>query len=203
MIPALVTCLASLLIVGDAPKPRLLFDGKTLAGWEKTRVYKPGEVVVKDGAIVLGKGNRMTAITSTLKDLPTSDYELIYEARRTEGNDFFAACTFPVGKSFLTFVNGGWGNSVTGLSSLNGSDASENETTKFIDYKNGTWYRFRIVVTNTHVRCYVDDKETCSIVHGELELSTRIEVRSCQPLGFASFESVGHIRNIVLKSGAR
>lgn len=199
MIRAVLVSLAVTLLPADAPKPRSLFDGKTLSGWEKTRLYKPGEVAVKDGAIVLGKGSRMTAITTTLKDLPTSNYELTYEARRAEGNDFFAACTFPVGKSFLTYVNGGWGNSVTGLSSLNGSDASENETTKFIDYKNGTWYRFKIVVTGTHVRCYVDEKETCSIVHTELELSTRIETRGCQPLGFASFESIGQIRNIALK----
>ena len=101
-------------------------------------------------------GDPMTGVTTTFKDLPRTDYELSYEARRVKGNDFFAAATFPVGENFLTFVNGGWGGSVTGISSIGGADASENETGRSFDYKEGTWYRFRVRVTSKAVRCWID-----------------------------------------------
>ena len=55
------------------------------------------------------RGAVPSGITSTRKDLPTTNYELSFEAQRLDGFDFFAAATFPVGKSHATFVNGGWG----------------------------------------------------------------------------------------------
>ena len=39
-----------------------------------------------------------------------------FEAQRVQGNDFFATTTFRVGKDPLTFVVGGWGGTVVGLS---------------------------------------------------------------------------------------
>jgi hypothetical protein len=178
----------------------ILYDGKSLDGWKQAETYKAGTVHVQDGAIVLEAGGPMTAITSSKTELPTTDYELTFEAKRTSGEDFFAASTFPVGKSFVTLVNGGWGGSVTGLSSINGADASENETRKFVKYENGTWYKFRVHVTNDVIRCWIDDKETFGVNHQGLQLKTRIETRPCQPLGFASYRSTGQIRTVEVRS---
>ena len=36
---------------------------------------------------------------------------------------------------------------VVGLSSIGGFDASENETTQFVEFKNGQWYKIRLRVT--------------------------------------------------------
>ena len=99
----------------------------------------------------------MSGITATRADLLTTNYELTYEAMRLDGRDFFAAATFPVGSSFVTLVNGGWGGTITGLSSLNGADASENETSKSVTYENKRWYRFRVRVTDGAIRGWVDD----------------------------------------------
>lgn len=176
-----------------------LFDGKSLEGWKKTDFFHGGDVKVEDGAIVLVKGPSMTGITSTRKDLPTTDYELRYEARRLSGTDFFAAATFPVGKSFITLVNGGWGGGVTGLSSLNGSDASENETNCYIKYENQRWYKFRVRVTNQVIRCWVDEKPIIRVDHRDLDVNTRIETRPSQPLGFATWETGGAVRKIELR----
>ncbi len=184
---------------GPARKPIVLFDGKSLDGWAKTKFYGAGDVKVEDGAIVLVQGQGMTGVTSTRKDLPTSNYELTYEATRLTGEDFFAAATFPVGKSFITLVNGGWHGTVTGLSSLNGSDASENETTTFVKYQNKTWYRFRVWVTDVTIRCWIDDKKVVSVNHEDVEVRTRIEVRPNQPLGFATWESGGALRKIAMR----
>jgi hypothetical protein len=141
----------------------------------------------------------MTGITTTRRDLPTTDYELSYEAQRLTGTDFFAAATFPVGKSFLTLVNGGWGGSVTGLSSLNGSDASENETNHFVKYENKTWYKFRLQVTDRAIVCWVGEKPIIALDHRDMQLATRIETRPNQPLGFATWDSTGAIRNITIR----
>jgi hypothetical protein len=177
----------------------VLFDGKTLDGWKKTGFLHAGEVKIDAGAIVLGVGRPMTGITSTRTDLPRTDYELSYEARRLEGVDFFAAATFPVGKSYITLINGGWGGGVTGLSSLNGSDASENETNRSVEYRNNTWYRFRLRVTGRAIACWVDDKRLFAVDHSNVEVGTRIETRPNQPLGFATYESAGAIRSVEVR----
>ena len=182
-----------------APKTLVLFDGKTLDGWKKSDFTGAGDVKVEDGTILLAVGNRMTGITSTRKDLPTTNYELNYEANRLKGNDFFAAATFPVVKSFITFVNGGWSGNITGLSSLNGADASENETSQFFKYQNNTWYRFRVRVTDDVIRCAIDDKEIVVLNHKDRQVGTRLETRENQPLGFATYESTGALRKIEIR----
>ena len=185
----------------EKPKAIVLFDGKTLDGWKKTDFYgaKDVNVRVADGAIVLPMGTSMTGVTTTRTDLPKTNYELTYEAMRTEGVDFFAAATFPVGGSFVSFVNGGWGGHVTGISSLDGADASENETTQSYTYKNKTWYRFRIRVTDQAVRCAINDKELVAVDVSNRTLSTRVQVRANEPLGFATWETAGAVRNIQIR----
>ena len=60
---------------------------------------------------------------------PKVDYEVNLDAKRVAGNDFFCGITFPVGKRFCSLIVGGWGGATVGLSSIDGKDAAENETT--------------------------------------------------------------------------
>lgn len=205
---ALVATIAAVCLLPAADVPGggedtgtiVLFDGKGLDGWKKAGFYKAPEVKVEGGAIVLAAGDPMSGVTSTRQDLPTTNYELTFEAKRTSGVDFFAAATFPVGRSFATLVNGGWGGSVTGISSLNGSDASENSTGRFIKYENDTWYRFRVRVTDRVIRCRVDDKEVIAVEYEGQQVGTRIEVRASQPLGFASWRTGGAVRAVRVRA---
>jgi hypothetical protein len=119
---------------------------------------------------------------------------------RLAGHDFFAAATFPVGSSFITLVNGGWGGSVTGLSSLDGIDASENDTSQFVKYEDKRWYKFRIRVTARVIRCWIDDKEIVAVNYQGRNVRTRIETRRNQPLGFATWETTGALRNIRIRT---
>jgi hypothetical protein len=202
---SLVTALIALLSApagagaADAPDRIVLFDGKSLDGWKKTDFSHPGEVKIEDGALILGVGRMMTGVTTTRQDLPTTNYELTFEATKLKGRDFFAAATFPVGKSHITLINGGWGGNVTGLSSLDGSDASENDTTTFFKYQPNTPYRFRIRVTPKTIRCWVDDKKVVDVNIEGREVDTRIETHANKPLGFAAYETAGAIRNIVIR----
>jgi len=178
---------------------QILFDGRSMDGWKKVESFKAGGVKVEDGSLVIETGGPMTSVVSTRTDLPTTDYEFSFEAKRTSGQDFFAAATFPVGSSFITLVNGGWGGSVTGLSSINGSDASENETRRFVKYQDNTWYRFKVHVTDDVIRCWIDEKEIFAVNYKGQSVKTRIETRTSQPLGFATYRSTGAIKSVQIR----
>lgn len=189
----------------DRPVPaddkcwRKLFDGKTLDGWKPCDFFKPGAVKVAEGVVIMEKGGSMTGVVSTLKDLPKTDYELAFEGRKVAGEDFFATATFPVGDSFCSLVLGGWGGTVVGLSSLNGADASENDTYHSKEFRTGRWYRVRIRVTKSRIAAWIDSEKVVDADIKDRKVSTRIECRDCQPLGFATYETTGEVRDIRIR----
>ena len=183
-----------------------LFNGESLAGWAVPVYGGDGAVDVQEGNLVIGRGEQMTGIRYE-KEFPRMDYEIRYEARRTEGYDFFAACTFPVKESFCTFINGGWGGGAVGLSSINGYDASENETSSYFDFREKTWYRFRINVKENRIQVWItpqnkegDWEAEEGLIDFEMDddtrLSTRMEVDLYKPFGFCTWASEGQLRNI-------
>jgi len=172
-----------------------LFDGQSLKGWKETPFRAKGEVHVKDATIVIGKGH-MTGITWT-GEFPKSAYEVRFKAARLDGNDFFAGITFPVNDSHCTWINGGWGGSVVGLSSLDGDDASENDTSTVREFVKGQWYAFRLEVTEKRIRGWIDEAlvidaditgRRVGLRDGETEL--------CIPLGFATYSTTAGLRNV-------
>jgi lysophospholipase L1-like esterase len=173
-----------------------LFDGKSLAGWKSADFYKPGKVFVKEGAIVMERGTKMTGATYVRGDFPKMDYEVSLEGRKLAGNDFFCTTTFPVGDSFCSLVVGGWGGRIVGLSSINGADASENETSRHRRFKQGQWYRVRIRVTPKRIEAWIDAEKLVDLNTDGLKLSTRIECVPCRPFGVASWNTVGAVRDV-------
>ncbi|MDR3183292.1 MAG: DUF1080 domain-containing protein [Planctomycetaceae bacterium] len=180
-----------------------LFDG-TLQNWSMPKYSGAGKVTAKKDVLVIGRGESMTGVRYD-KNFPLIDYELSYEARRTQGSDFFAACTFPVNKEFCTLVNGGWGGAITGLSSINGSDASENESSLNYDYEDNVWYRFRILVTKKKIQVWIakpdkekkwNEKSVIDLDTEDRAFSVRFEMDDYKPLGFCSWSSEGEIRNV-------
>lgn len=177
---------------------RDLFDGKTLKGWKAPKFGGEGQVKVEDGCIVMERGDPMTGIAWE-GEFPKTNYEVEYVAKRTDGIDFFATVTFPVGDSFCSFVTGGWGGSVIGLSSINFNDASDNETTQFMVFKDHQWYKFRVRVTKAKIEVWVDDKKVVDFVIGNNKISIRYEVDLCRPFGFSSWCSTGVIKSIRMR----
>ena len=138
----------------------------------------------------------MTGVTWT-GPFPRSNYEVRLEGTRQQGNDFFASMTFPVGDSFCTWVTGGWGGDIVGLSSIDGWDASDNETRSYFTFENGRWYALRLQVTDDRIMAWIDDKpiinagiagRSIGLRHGEIKLSA--------PFGFASYATTGGLRKI-------
>ena len=175
-----------------------LFDGQSLAGWRIAEFAGHGDVEVAGGVVVLNQGT-LTGINYT-NPTPTVDYEVEWEARRTQGLDFFSGLTFPVKDTFATLICGGWGGAVVGISSINGNDASRNETTSYHRFKKDQWYRFRLAVTATNLGAWIDGErvvnaditgKTITLRSGEIELS--------KPFGFATWSTTAELRGIRLR----
>jgi hypothetical protein len=182
-----------------APGWKQLFDGKTLAGWKSTAFGGEGEVLVQDGRIVIRAGNPMSGITYT-GEFPKTDYEISLEAMRVDGSDFFCGLTFPVGDSPCSFIAGGWGGGVVGLSSVDGSDASENETTKYQEFQNQRWYKLRVRVTPEKIGAWIDHKQMVDLPLKDRRISVRIEVELSRPLGIATYATTGAVRDVKVRS---
>ena len=206
--PRLLPLVALVLLVpcapADEPKPKdadwkKLFDGKSLDGWKKSYERGSGKVEVKDGAIVMGTGEKMTGVTYAKADFPKTDYEVVFEGKRVEGRDFFCTATFPVADSFCSLVVGGWGGMVTGISSLNGADASENETTGSMEFRTGDWYKVRIRVTAKKIEAWIGDEKSVDVELKGRKVSTRIECEECQPFGFCTWDTTGAVRDIKVR----
>ena len=189
----------------DPPEPRptgsqiVLFDGKTLEGWEVTAFGGEGEVLLDDGHVRLAYGSPLTGIhRPDWGDLPTQDYSLALTASRISGTDFFCGLTFPVGKSFCTLVLGGWGGSLSGLSCLDDHDASSNETCRFLNFERGHSYRVRVEIRPERLRAWLDDEMIVDQDIRGRRVSLRTEVELSAPFGVASYVTTARIGPITL-----
>ncbi len=171
-----------------------LFDGRTLTGWAAADFAGKGKVEVANGAIQLRNGY-MTGVVFT-NPVPRTNYELTLDAMRVEGSDFFCGLTFPVGTNHLSFIVGGWGGGTVGLSSLDGEDASQNETTKFMNFVSGRWYHIKLRVTPAKVQAWIDNEPMADVELQDKHLSIRLEVEQCTPLGIATWNTAGALRDI-------
>ena len=173
-----------------------IFDGKTLNGWKVTPFTGKGTVKVENGAIILDGGSPMTGITWD-GQFPKQNYEIRMEATRLQGNDFFAGITFPVFHTFCSWINGGWNGEVVGLSSLDGYDASENETSQRMKFEKGRWYKLRLQVTAERIAAWIDDELTFEFAVGSREVGLRAgEIELSKPLGIAAYRTQAGIRKI-------
>jgi hypothetical protein len=175
-----------------------MFDGKTLKGWKVPKFGGDGEVVVKDGAIVLGMGDPMTGITYA-GELPKEDYEVTLEAKRARGIDFFATTTFPVGKDCVSFVTGGWAGTVVGISCVDWYDASDNITTQFKSFEDDKWYKIRIRVSQPKIECWIDDEKMVDLARKGHKFDVRLEVDLCKPFGISSYMTEGVVRKLRIR----
>lgn len=184
-------------IPGAAPasewKP--LFDGKTLESWKRTPFPGETEPRVEDGQLLIPRGDPMTGATYT-GHFPREGYEIELEAMRVDGGDFFCGLTFPVGKGHASLILGGWGGGVTGISSINHRDASENETTTYRQYETGQWYKVRLVVTPTTIEAWLDDERIVDVETTGKEIEVRADIEGARPLGLSTYRTTGAIRNL-------
>ncbi|MFV2068347.1 MAG: DUF1080 domain-containing protein [Pirellulales bacterium] len=179
-------------------RPVILFDGKTLRRWQITDFAGHGEVVVRQGRMILDMGTSLTGVTYQDK-IPLSNYEVSLEAMRVAGTDFFCGLTFPVGDSHCSLIVGGWGGTIVGLSSVNNYDASENETTQYLRFHQGRWYAIRVRVSDEKIEAWIDGDQIVDLPRKERTFSVRIEVEPSRPFGIASWQTRAAVRKIELR----
>jgi len=173
-----------------------LFDGKTLAGWKETPFPRHPAVAIEKGVLLLPHGAPLTGVTYT-EAFPKTNYEIRFEAARLKGGDFFASLTFPVDDTFCTWVTGGWGGDIIGLSSIDDWDASENETRAYFNFDSDHWYAFRLKVTPERIQAWIDDKPVVNFQTKGRSISLRPgDIKLSTPLGFASYNTTGGLRKI-------
>ena len=184
-------------VAGEGWQP--MFDGESLAGWRMTDFGGKGRATARKGLIHLSTGDPFTGINWT-NAVTKIDYEISLDAMRTSGSDFFCALTFPVGDSHCSLIVGGWGGTIVGLSSLDGADASENDTTQYISFETGKWYRIRLRVTAQKIEAWVEQKKVVNVNTSGRKISMRFgEIELSKPLGLAAWDTGAAFREIKMR----
>lgn len=171
-----------------------LFDGHSLDGWEVTNFGTQGPVRVSSGKIIINMGDGCSGITYA-KDFPKVNYEVGLEARKTTGNDFFCGLTFPVNDAYCSLVIGGWGGPVVGLSTIDGRDASENETRMLMNFEPNVWYAVRLAVTDSTIVANINNQEVVHLNYRNRKIGIRPEVSLSKPFGLCTWMTTAEIRN--------
>ena len=144
-------------------------------------------------------GIELTGVNWT-GELPKGEYEIRFEARRVEGNDFFCGLTFPVKESHATLILGGWGGALVGISSLDDLDASENESGDVYVFEDQQWYKVRLQVLTDRIKLWINDKQQINVSLENRKVSMRAgEIEQSVPLGIATWMTAGEIRNMILE----
>ena len=180
-----------------------LVNGENLEGWRETQFAGHGEVQCRPGLILLKMGDPFTGINYT-NDFPKMNYEVALDAARVMGSDFFCGLTVPVGDSFCSLIVGGWGGSLVGISSLNGMDASENQTTKFVSFDSGRWYRIRLRVTEGRIEAWLDQEQLINVITADKRVSLRPgDIEMSKPFGAACWQTSAALRQIKVRRVAQ
>ena len=174
-----------------------LFDGRTLNGWKIVPFGGARDIkILANGVLEIGAGEILTGLVYTNQPL-RMNYEITLEARRTRGSDFFCGLTFPVGTNSCTLILGGWGGSLTGVSSIDGMDASENQTGDSYKFEQNRWYKICLRVTSEKIQAWIDADRIVNFDIEERRLGMRPgEIEACVPLGLATYQTCGQLRNI-------
>ncbi len=193
-------------VAGFGMRHNLDADGKAKPGplresadWHVADFYGKGAVRVENCILHLDKGNDMTGVTWR-GPLIRMNYEVSLEAMRDEGEDFFCGLTFPVNADPCSLILGGWGGSVVGLSSIDYGDAANNMTTRTIEFTNKQWYHVRVRVYGEKIEAWLDDRKIVDVVTTNHRIGIRWEIEPCVPMGIATWQTAGAIRNIELRA---
>jgi uncharacterized sulfatase len=182
-----------------AAESELIFDGKSLKGWKVTDFAGHGEVSVAGGALQIDMGAGLSGVTYT-NPVPKVNFEVSLKARKVAGGDFFCGLTVPVRDSHCTLIVGGWGGGLVGISSIDGMDASENETMKVLYFETGKWFDIRFRVTADRLTAWIDEEKVADVDIKDRRVSMRPgEIEVATPFGISTYATTAQIKDVRLK----
>ncbi|MFM2199677.1 MAG: hypothetical protein RLZZ505_3109 [Verrucomicrobiota bacterium] len=145
----------------------------------------------------IGWGETLTTVRWK-GEVPKPPFELELMAKRIDGTDFFCAVTFPARSvdECVTLVVGGWGGGTVGISSIDGKDASDNETTTYGKFETDVWYKIRVRAKGENISVWIDRKKVIDVDTAGKKLSLREgAISECAPFGLATWQTTGVVRN--------
>jgi hypothetical protein len=172
-----------------------------LGNWKAAPYAYEGDVDVNDHVLTIGLGDYLSGVVWK-EELPARfNYEVELEARKTFGSDFFLGLTLPFADSHFTWVCGGWGGTVVGISDIDGLSADRNETTREMQFEKKRWYRFKIRVLEDRIQCWIDGQP---VIDANLE-GKRISMRPGKieqsiPFGISTYDTMGEYRCLVWRN---
>ena len=175
-----------------------LLKENELGDWKVAPYAHEGDVDVRDGVLSIGLGDYLSGVVWKDKPPARINYEIELEARAGFGSDFLLGLTVPVGDTYITWINGGWGNRIVGLSDLDGKSADDNETTVEMEFKKERWYRFRMRVLEERIQCWIDGKAVIDVKTKGKRISLRRgSIQKSTPLGISTYDTEAEFRKIV------
>jgi hypothetical protein len=175
-----------------------LFNGSDLSGWRVSDFAGHGDVYVENGELRFGTGAGLTGVTWSGGPPATVNYQIDLDAMKVAGSDFFCGITFPVNEAFCSLIVGGWGGAVVGISSINGADASSNETTDYRRFETGQWYHVRLRVSESKIEVWIDEEQFVDLDYTGKTLSVRADINQSTPLGLSAWQTHTAMKNIVI-----
>ncbi|MCA9262429.1 MAG: hypothetical protein KDA60_01215 [Planctomycetales bacterium] len=155
-----------------------------------------GRIYEVDGTLILEAGEPGTGIRWAAFDIAKEDYEVRLMAKRIEGSDIFCALTLPHQHSYFTWVIGGWGGQVTGISNIDGEPAAENSSANVVEFEQGRWYALRIRVTSDRIVGWIDDQRVFDESVLDRSLNVWWEQEPARPLGITTWNTSAAIREV-------
>jgi WD40 repeat protein/serine/threonine protein kinase/formylglycine-generating enzyme required for sulfatase activity len=181
---------------------QLLFDGKSLDGWQVIEMGKEfvrhGRVFAKDGQLVMEKGDPATGIKST-RSLPKIDYEVSLEAMRHGGTGSMCEVIFPVNDQSCKLDLGGGDNKYVYIEHVDGHTGPNNVTRQDMVCENDRWYSLRLRVTDVAIQVWVDDEKVVDFAPEGRVFSLHPNQKPLAPFGLRTWKTHSTLRNIRLR----
>lgn len=205
---AFLLVLLVLFVVGchSTPKhktPPIELMAGNMDQWQPINFGGEGDVYFKEGELNLDYGNPLTGVTykhdpAVIFGEDLNNYAITLNAMRVEGVDMFLGVTFPVGiEGHVSLVLGGWAGAITGLSNLDGLNASENVTTQYHAFEDKKWYKVKILVTGKKIQCWLDDKKLVDVKRADYtKYDTHGAVVDTKPFGMFSYDTWGKVKDV-------
>ena len=87
-----------------------------------------------------------------------------------------------------------------GISSLDGMDASENDTAAYMRFETGKWYTIKLRVTDTRIQTWIDKEKLIDTSIVGKEVSMRLgEIEESAPFGIATYQTTAAIQEIKVR----
>ncbi len=169
--------------------------------WKVAPFAYEGDLDIRDGILNTGWGSYISGVIWREEPPARINYEIELEARFTHGSDFFLGLTAPVKDNYITWIVGGWGGTVVGISDIDGSSADDNETTLEMKFEQERWYRCRMRVLDDRIQCWIDGNKIIDVATKGKQLSLRPgPIVGAVPIGLAAYDTIGEYRNMVWRN---